>query len=205
MLAQYFSRLSSRIRTYTPVAAALAMTLGASAIPAAADTLTTYHLSGAKFLDGGSLSGTFTAQFDNAGEFTSVTSVDLMTGVGNFGYPASEYVLNVSGKDDNASAEVWASQPSNPANTFALFTTGPEGSSGFFEISWAGHSLYAGDPFNGDPATYEVAPFQENRDLDPSAPGTLSTTATPEPSSLLLLGAGLLMYGVFGPSRKKKA
>jgi len=44
----------------------------------------------------------------------------------------------------------------------------------------------------------------EGNSIDAFSPKTTSSHATPEPATMLLLGSGLLGFGVFGRKRLKK-
>jgi hypothetical protein len=179
-------------------AARLLITLGvavlATTMPAAAGALT-LSWSGASWNDGGSLSGTFTVDYnDITGAPTSLVSADVVTGNGTSdGFPGQTYLYNVSGYTNTvADADFDAAQAMGaPANELVMYLPSGYG----IYLDWQGT----------DPTTLWVGTVggQYSSENTPgkslirylNSEGGSAGSSTPEPATVILTGLALVGAG----------
>jgi len=187
-------------RARNPILIALGAVILAAALPARAGTLT-FTWSGATFNDGGTLSGTFTATYDDAtDEMTSLVSADIVTGNGaSDGFPGMDYVYAVPGKTDTVYFLGFDAQQAlgAPANELVLST---DSSMAFYGqslyLDWQGTNptgLYVGN-VPGQYTSENTPYYGIVRSLNEEG-GSAGVASTPEPGSLLLVGAGFVGFG----------
>jgi hypothetical protein len=182
----------------------LAAILLMAAGTALADQIDTITFSGAKWSDGGSLNGTFTVDTTT----WTLLSADVVTGNGTSdGFVGQSYIYNVAGQANTVLTSYFDAVQGNrvPANEVVL-TLGSDNHSYYTTfLDWqnGSSSLYIGSQY-GQYSSENSPDYGIVRSLnsDGGSSGT-PVSATPEPSSLLLFGTGLI--GCLGALRRKFA
>ena len=174
---------------------ALGVALLATTLPAMAATLT-LTWTGASWNDGGSLSGTFTVDYnDITGAPISLVSADVVTGNGTSdGFPGQTYLYNVSGYANTVSFEDFdaAQNLGAPANELEMSLASSPYLGYTIYLDWLGTdptSLWVGTV--GGQYSSEDAPYQSQiRSLN--SEGGSAGSSTPEPATVMLTGVALV-------------
>jgi hypothetical protein len=186
------------LRAAGKLLATIALAAFSMALPAAAAGTLTLSWTGGSWNDGGSLSGTFTVQYDSNGTPTTLLSADVITGNGTSdGFAGQTYIYDVTGQTTNVVSYYFdaTQHGGDPANELVM----TNGNGYRIFLDWQGTSptgLWVGNV--GSQYSSENTPsYSIVRYLDSSAgsPGSpvIGQPSVPVLSSPALAGLALLL------------
>jgi hypothetical protein len=163
--------------------------------------------------------GVFSSAGVTTGEFGNIQSLSAGTGAVSLAAPFMTFGMTGSGPTGGSNLQLWATNIPNGgegAGPFVLTDT-PDGAVASFDVDgyvWDTNTGTKVDTFTGTfSATFDgqsVASLFTNLPIDTPFSATFTatvvpTTTTPEPASMLLMGAGLLGVGLISRRKTRKS